>query len=181
MTRRQRIMAVVGALAILGVTLTTGSGHGDGHVGESSVTILPGPLVTTLTWVSFEEHSLGPGGESQNGYLVLRVLDERGYATGWNVSLSTTDSVHASNNLGTGQLTLSPGAVSLVRGNPDLAGHATFEVDPVRTTPALLWSAPQHSGDGEYDLPLASTHGLPGGQHRNYPYTVIVHIGGSAP
>ena len=181
MTTRQRILAVVGAVALLGATLSTGSGYGDDPVDTSSVTIHPGPLAAILTWASFEEQSGGMGVNDLNGHLVLRVLDERGYATGWNVSMSTMDYSGPGGHMGGVRLALSPGSVSLVRGNPNLASHATFSVDPVRTSPSLLWSVPDLSGDGEYDLPLGGTLGMPGGQHRNDILTVIVNINGVAP
>jgi hypothetical protein len=114
---------------------------------------------------------------SLDGCLILRVLDERGSATGWNVSMSTMDSSGPDGHLGADQLALSPGSVSMVRGNPDLASHTTFSVEPVRTGPTWIWSVPDLSGDGEYDLTL----GVPGDQHRNYLYTVLVNINGAAP
>lgn len=181
MTRRQRILAVVGALALIGATLSTSVGHRDDGVDTSSVTILPGPLVATLTWTSFEKRFACTGTEGQNGYLVLRVLDERGYATGWNVSMSAADSSGSNHQSGNSHLALVPGAVSAVRGNPDLAGHATFGIDPLRTSPSLLWTVPNVSGDGEYELPLVSAPGLPGVQCLSDLYTIVVNIGGGAP
>lgn len=181
MTQRQHIMAIVAALALLGATLTTGSGYGDDHVDTSSVTILPGPLTAILTWASFEEQPEGTAENSQHGYLMLRVLDERGYATGWSVSMSTKNYSGPDGHLSADQLALSPDAISMVRGNPNLAAHSTFSVVPMRTSPSLLWSVPNLSGDGEYDLRLSGTLGIPGDKHTNYLYTVIVNIDGVAP
>lgn len=181
MTRRQRILAVVGALALIGATLSTGMGHGDDLAVESSVTVLPGPLVATLNWVSFEKRFACTGAEGEHGYFVLRVLDERGYATGWHISVSAAASSVPGGPPGTDHLTLVPGAVSTVRGNPQLAGHVTFHLDPVSTTPSLLWTVPNYSGDGEYDLPLVSAVGLPGDPCINDLYTIVVNIGSGAP
>ena len=181
MTQRQHILAMVAALALLGATLSTGSGYGDDHIDTSSVTILPGPLRAMLTWASFQEQPAGTAENSQHGYFMLRVLDERGYATGWNISLSTMDYSGSDGHLGADQLALSPGDVSMVRGNPNLAGHSTFSVAPMRTNPSLLWSVPNRSGDGEYDLRLTATLGVPGDQHTSFLYTLIVTIDGVAP
>lgn len=181
MTSRQHIMAVVGALALLGATFSLGSGSSDDHVHTSSVTILPGPLTAILTWVSVDEQFQGSSVENQDGYFILHVVDERGYATGWHVSVSAMDYAGPGGHLGADQLILTPGAISMVRGNPDLAGHTTLGIEPMRTHPSLLWSVPNLSGDGEYDLSLDATLGLPGGQHTDYLYTVIVNIDGVAP
>lgn len=181
MTPRQRILAVVGALALLGATLSTGLGSGDDHVDTSSVTIHPGPLTANLTWVSLDGQPEGTSVAGQDGYFTLRVLDERGYATGWNVSVSTIGYPGSGGNLGPGQLALWPGAVSIVQGNPNLAGHVTFCVDPLRKSPALVWSVPYLSGDGEYALPLGVTPAMPADHQRHTSYTVIVNIDGIAP
>lgn len=181
MTMRQRILAVVGAAALLVGTLSTGLGYDDDYVDTSSVTILPGPLTAMLTWASFEEQSEGMSVNSLDGYLTLRVLDERGYATGWNVSMSAMDYSGPGGHIGAGQLALSPGSVSMVRGNPDLASHSTFSVDPMYTNPTWIWSVPDLSGDGEYDLTFGGTLDMPGDQDRNDIYTVIVNIDGVAP
>lgn len=181
MTSRQHIMAVVGALALLGATFSLGSGSSDDHVHTSSVTILPGPLTAILTWVSVDEQFQGSSVENQDGYFILHVVDERGYATGWHVSVSTLDYSGPDGHLGADQLVLVPGSVSVVRGNPNLTGHSTFSIEPMRTHPSRLWSVPNLSGDGEYDLPLGATLGTPDDHHRNYLYTVIVNIDGVAP
>ncbi len=175
MRLRQRILTVVGALVVLGATVTTGVGYEDSYRDTSSVTILPGPLRAFLTWAPAGDYPDSVGMDGQQGHFTLRVLDERGSVAGWTISVSTVD--HAA----PGPLALSPGPVSTVRGNPDLSGHATFRVDPVRAIPSLVWSVPRHAGDGEYTLPLIGTPGPTVGQHANAPYTIIVNLNSVAP
>lgn len=178
MNLRQRILTVVAALALLGATPGTGLGYGDGLVDTSSVTVHPGPLTARLTWVAVGGNPEVMCVQRPNGHLSLRVLDERGNASGWSVSMSIQDDSAPDGAHG---LTLLPGTVTTVRGNPDLSGHSTFRVDAGRTTTSLLWSVPEHSGDGEYDLALTSTQGLAGSQRTNCVYTIIVNIDGVAP
>lgn len=181
MALRQRIFAVVCALTLLGVTLSTGWGHGNDRVDTSSVSILPGPLTANLTWVSWETPSGNTSTTSSNGSLVVHVLDERGNAAGWNISISTKDFSGPNGHLGAYHLALSPDAITMIRGNPDLTSHSTFSIEPMNTRPSLLWSVSNLSGDGEYDLFLNGTPGLPGDQYKNYSYTLIVNIDGAAP
>lgn len=75
-------------------------------------------------------------------------------------------------------LALSPGPLSVVRGDPDLAGHSLFEPAAGSTAGFPIWSAANHFGDGEYALPV----------HISVPATVevtaaslILTIRGTAP
>ena len=178
---RQRILAVVGALALFGATLMTGIGHEEDYVETSSVSILPGPLVAHLTWEPFAEQPGRTITKSQDGYLLLHVLDERGYPTGWNVSLAETGSLMSEGQLDNGQYALVPGAVTVIQRKPNLAGHSTFCVDPLHGVPTRVWSVSPNAGDGEYNLPLGITWGGPNDQQRQTFTTIVVNINGIAP
>jgi hypothetical protein len=184
MRLRQQIVAIFVALAMLGASLSTGLGH-DNHdddlVETSSITVLPGdPLSAFLT-----QASMGLGTEITSGGLtgsmVVRIHDERGYATGWSVSLTGSDFTGPSGHLGADLLTLTPATTTVVLGNPDLAGLTAFDVAQMSTRPAVLWSAADSFGDGHYELVIDSTLGLPNSSGSGYLYTIIVNIDGSAP
>lgn len=181
MTLPQRLLAVVVALALFGAPISTSQGKSVDSVDTSSVTIFPGPLTASFTWASFDVPADEVSVQTLDGYLVLRVLDERGSVTGWTVSVSTMDYSGPGGHLGADQLALSPGPVTTVRGNPDLAGHATVDIGSLRTSPARVWSVQYHAGDGEYDLALAGTLGMPVNQPGTHVYTLIVSIDGLAP
>lgn len=182
MTLRQRLLAIAGAMALLGATLSTGLGSGDNQA-TSSVTILPGgPLSAMLVDASVGTPGDDVASGETSGSMVLRVCDVRGFASGWTVSLSAGDFTGPAGHIGADQLSFMPGDMSVVRGNPDITGHATYATDPVRAVSSLLWTAPNHSGDGEYDLALTGTLRLPGdGRLDAFIYTVVVNMYGSAP
>lgn len=177
---RHQILAIVGALALLGAHISAALAYGNDHIATSSVTILPGePLSAIIIGASMNPQAIPAHGIS--GSMDVRVRDERGYATGWTLSVGTRDFSGPSGHLGAGMLTISPQTMSTIQGNPDLSGLEVFDLGPMSTHPAMLWRAADAFGDGHYELTISSTLGLPHDPDSGYLYTVIVNIDGSAP
>lgn len=182
MRLRQHIVALIGTLSILGATLTSGVAAGAEGAVTLSVTVLAGdPISAKLTDASMNPLAGDPPALGLSGTMVVRVRDVRGYATGWKLSLGTQDFSGNSGHFGSDLLAISPQTMILIQGNPDLTGLEGFDVDPMSTNPAPLWTASDRFGDGVYEMSLVSTLGLPEGPASGYLYTVILHIDGSAP
>lgn len=184
MTLRQRLLALVGATALMGLTLVSGASQPDDQA-HISVTITGGPLLGYLSSASGgypaatdPEDSDG----SASGTLGLRVLDERGLATGWTVWLATKNYSGPGGHIGTDQLTFSAGSIAVIGGNANLTGQTTATTGGFGTPDEMRWISAPHFGDGEYDLPLNGTLRLPGSARSDaYTYTVIVNVIGLAP
>jgi hypothetical protein len=176
MRSRHRVVTIVMALALAGMTAFSGLVQGKDQA-TFGVTVLGGGGLTA--WL--EGSAIRPfvasadGRDPMDGTLVVTVIDERGLATGWNVLVGAGPLPGID---GIASMALVPGPMSVVQGNPDLRGHNVFAVEPVTAWATRLWSSAPAFGDGEYDLVLDGRMGAGSGDHTA---TIIITISGVSP
>jgi hypothetical protein len=190
MNLRNRAIASIGAAALLASTVMGAVAADDGASADVNVKI--NKIENGTVSVSVAESALDPfndltysfDAQTSEGDLVVGVLDERGTAGGWTVTLgaSNFNGLIATNSIGIDNLALVPGAVQTVDGNAADSSHTASSLAPVTVAQAGFWTAPQFEGDGAYQVNLDGTLQVPAGTLVDeYKSTVTVEITGAQP
>lgn len=181
MNLRNRLIATVGATALLVSTAVTGL------AADSNATVKinenAGDFSVSISSVDFGELSYNFDNQLVvDKAITVTVKDNRGSAPGWNVSLSggaftdtTINKSFASTNL---NLEAASPAITYVGGNTNVSGQTALQAPfGVSGTATKIWSAGAGSGDGEYKQNLLADLTVPGGTLvGNYTSTLTVNI-----
>jgi hypothetical protein len=170
MNLRHRLAATVGAAALAAIAVIPGYAAA---VNVAEVDIDVDPLDNGTVSVQIAETSAFNDvtynlttAQTSNGTLTVTVLDNRGTATGWNVTLKAEDFVRSNTTVGSdipvSNFSLTPGTPTRTSGVGTIP-TATVAQTPVHLTSNTLWTAGNNQGDGEFALPLDGTLTIPAG------------------
>jgi len=167
---RTRLAATIGAVALTLVTAgpsiaaTTSNANVDVKVNSIDGATVS---VTIAETTAFNDVTYNlTTASTSSGVLTVDVLDNRGTATGWTVTLKATDFMRSNTSVGAdiavSNFSLSPQSPSRVSGVGTIP-TTTFAQSPVQSTSANLWKANSNEGDGAFRLPLNGTLNVPAG------------------
>jgi hypothetical protein len=167
---RTRLAATIGAVALTLVTAgpslaaTTSNADVDVKVNTIDGATVSVTIAETTAFNDVTYNLTTP--VPSYGRLTVTVLDNRGTAGGWTVSLKATDFKRTNTSVGAdiavsnfSLVPASPGRVSGVGAIPT----TTFAQSPVQSSSTNLWKANANQGDGEFALPLNGTLSVPAG------------------
>jgi hypothetical protein len=170
MNLRHRIAATVGAAALAAIAVipgyaaTTSSADVDVDVNtiDGSTVSVQIAETTPFNDVTYNLTTA----QTSSGALTVTVLDNRGTATGWNVTLKATDFIRSNtavgSNIAVSNFNLTPGAPTRTSGVGAIP-TTTFTQLPVQSTSNPLWTANNNQGDGQFALPLSGSLNVPAG------------------
>jgi hypothetical protein len=168
MNLRNRLIATVGATALLVSTAVTGFAATDADATVSITEQAGAALSVSISNTSFGsiQYSFADSAPLP-GTLNLSASDTRGTASGWNVSLKATDfdGATTSDSIPVGQLSLAAGSVTTTSGNNNTTSpnQGVFALATVQTGDQKVWNAQAGFGDGQYTLAVPGSLVVPGG------------------
>lgn len=178
MNFRSKLVAVVGSALILASSLTMGAAQSAPQATGNATVRVTSDTTTNYLAVSITNANFGAvpysfQNQQATGSLTVGVVDTRGTAAGWNVSLDATDfrtgdssQFFDINNLGLGAGTQIGLPYSSGDPAPSTANMTPQSVSPVQKTgvgTSKIWSAAELAGAGKFELPMAGTLTVPGG------------------
>ena len=164
MNLRNTVISTLGAAAILAATAFTGATAQTTDDGDATVTITAGQLFVSVTDASFgdvpysfDEQTTAPE------VITINAIDATGDGEGWTVNLSVGDFVGATYMFDADNLNYLPlYDITPVDGDSDTTAMTVNYADG--DAPQGTWTAPENSGEGEYDLELTFDLTIPAGQ-----------------
>lgn len=178
MNFRSKLVAVVGSALILASSLTMGAAQSaPTATGNATVRVTSD---TTTNYLAVSINSADFGGvpysfqdQTATGSFTVGVIDTRGTAAGWNVTLNATDfkTGDSSQFFDISNLSLTAGAqigVPIASGDPmpstaNMTPSSAAPVQETGTGTTKIWSAQALAGAGQFELPMAGTLKVPGG------------------
>lgn len=178
MNFRSKLVAFVGSAFLLaGTVISGGAQSAPTATGNATIRVTSDTntnyLAVSITNADFGGVPYSFQNQTRSGSLTVGVIDTRGTAAGWNVTLSASDFQTATGSqfFDISNLSLTPGTqigVPYVTGDPvpSTAGLTASGAAPVQETgtgSTKIWSAGVLAGAGQFALPLTGSLTVPGG------------------